>query len=1708
MKAKLSLLALAGLLLGPSGLAQTNPPADDWKPATSNQQGKQFPQVNSESRVRARVVAPQAQNVALDLGGVKYPLAKGDDGLWTGYSQPQDEGFHYYQLVIDGAQVPDPNSLYFYGASRWGSGVEVPAKDQDFYALKNVPHGQLRQNLFYSKNAKASLRCFVYTPPDYEKETAKRYPVLYLQHGGGEDETGWGSQGHAGLIMDNLIAAGKARPFIIVMANSYVPGAFGRGPAAGGAPARGVAGPGGRRFDFSAFERVLIDDLIPYIDANFRTLTDQPHRAMAGLSMGGMQTRAITVANLDKFSHIGIFSGGSIAPTNITDMAAFKEKVKLVFVSYGSRENGASSKANIEALKQAGVNSVWYESPNTAHEWQSWRRSLYQFAPLVFADQPLPPVVAEIIPEPSPAPSSTPSVAATPAGPSSAAKAIRIKAGKSEPVKDAEGNVWQAEQGFEGGQTIERPDIQIANTTSPDLYRSEHYSMDSFSWPLPNGKYVVKLHFAETFDGITGPGGRVFSFTVQGKEFKDFDVWEKAGGAMKAYVESVPVEITDGKLKIVFTPQAENPQICALEIIPQTGGETGTAAAPAPANAIRIKAGKSESIKDAVGNVWQADQGFEGGQTIERPDIQIANTTNPDLYRSEHYSMDSFSWPLPNGKYVVKLHFAETFDGITGPGDRVFSFTVQGKEFKDFDVWAKAGGAMKAYVESVPVEITDGKLKITFTPKAENPQICAIEIIPQTEAAPAGAKSAGEGVSGVWKSEFDSQIGHQTYSFTFQQEGSKLTGTAHSEAGERKRDAELKEGKVEGGTISFVELLSIQDREIRITYTGKLSASGNEIQFTRAVGEFATTEIVAKREGAAAPVEAPAANAIRIKAGKSEAIKDAAGNVWQAEQGFEGGQTIERPDIQIANTTNPDLYRSEHYSMDSFSWPLPNGKYMVKLHFAETFDGITGPGERVFSFAVQDKEFKDFDVWAKAGGAMKAYVESVPVEITDGKLKITFTPKAENPQICAIEIIPLTTSGGAAPAPAPQAAPAGAALPAPASPASPATASSATPVLQIDVGRVTGTVGPKLYGLMTEEINYAYEGGIYAELIRNRTFKADAVMPSVNPTNYVVGKYLPVSFKPDTKPKFWSAVGGAGMVLDTNTPLNEFLNVSLKLDAASASVAAPAGVANAGFWGIPVKPNTTYQVSFFAKAAPGFTGPVAVSLESADGKTAFASAKTSKLTGDWKKYQAVLKTKNVTPSKDNVFKLTTTTPGTIWLQNVSLFPPTYKNRANGNRVDLMELLAAMKPKFLRFPGGNYLEGNAFNERFNWKETIGPVEQRPGHPSPWGYWSTDGFGLLEFAEWCEDLDMEPMLGVFAGYCLGRGGVIHAGPALEPYVQEALEEIEYLTGDAKTTRWGALRAKHGHPKPFKLTYVEVGNEDWFDRSGSYDGRFTQFYDAIKAKYPHLQVISSWGYEQPASGAVKSRTPDLVDEHFYRNMEEMMAQAFRYDTYGRTNGPKIFCGEWATRVGSPTPNLSGALGDGAWMTCMERNADILLMHCYAPLLVNVSQLNGQGRSMQWSSDLIGYDALTSYGSPAYYGQVMFSSLHGKDILATDSLDIPTRSWQPRAPRGGNPPPAQQLREVFFDATRDPKTGTLYLKVVNISSAARRINVQLKNAAKIASKGEAVVLAGASLEDTNSIDNPKKIVPRTEKVDGLGADFTREFPAYSITVLKIKAK
>ncbi len=345
---------------------------EDFKPSTLNQPQKEYPQVNSQGYARFKIEAPEAKSVAvsLGLGGTRggTPLTKVEDGSWMGTTAgPMDEGFHYYHVTIDGGVFNDPGALNFYGSTRWESGIEIPAHDQDFYALKDVPHGNVVQVLFPSKSTNTSRRAFVYTPPDYYKNQSKRYPVLYLQHGWGEDETAWTNQGHANLIMDNLIAEGKIKPFIIVMTYGMT---------------NEIKFGGLRNFDIKPFQTVLTEELIPYVDANFRTMADQPHRAMAGLSMGGMETKMITLNKPELFSHYALLSGGTYSPDDIKD----KSKVKLVFLSCGSKERPDGVNNAVAALKNAGFNAVSYISEGTAHEFQTWRRSLYELAPLLFKD--------------------------------------------------------------------------------------------------------------------------------------------------------------------------------------------------------------------------------------------------------------------------------------------------------------------------------------------------------------------------------------------------------------------------------------------------------------------------------------------------------------------------------------------------------------------------------------------------------------------------------------------------------------------------------------------------------------------------------------------------------------------------------------------------------------------------------------------------------------------------------------------------------------------------------------------------------------------------------------------------------------------------------------------------------------------------------------------------------------------------------------------------------------------------------------------------------------------------------------------------------------------------------------------------------------------------------------------------------------------------
>jgi alpha-L-arabinofuranosidase len=609
-------------------------------------------------------------------------------------------------------------------------------------------------------------------------------------------------------------------------------------------------------------------------------------------------------------------------------------------------------------------------------------------------------------------------------------------------------------------------------------------------------------------------------------------------------------------------------------------------------------------------------------------------------------------------------------------------------------------------------------------------------------------------------------------------------------------------------------------------------------------------------------------------------------------------------------------------------------------------------------------------------------------------------------------------------------------------------AQSTPATLTLHPDQPTTAISPILYGLMTEEINYSYDGGLYAEMIRNRTFRGD-----------------------------WSGIHSWYLVEDGNavakmsddktTGPSTALPTSLKVEITQADQRNQAGVLNDGWWGMALRPNATYNGSFYAKADSTSIGPITVSLVSDNTGKPVATTTVAGLASDWKQYTFKLKTGAIQPSSANHLSITAAHDGTLWLQLVSLFPPTYHDRPNGFRTDLMEKMAAMHPQFLRFPGGNYLEGDHINERFEWKETIGPLVDRPTHRSPWNYQSSDGMGLLEFLGWCEDLHMQPLLAVYAGYSLSQE-TTQPGPALEPYVQDALDEIEYVTG-GPNTKWGAERVKDGHPAPFKLSYVEIGNEDQFDRSHNYEGRYAQFYKAIKAKYPDLQLI--------ATMPLKDMKPDVQDDHYYVRTKQNFADANHYDKIDR-NGPKIFVGEWATREGSPTPNMNAALGDAAWMTGLERNSDLIIMAAYAPLFVNVNP-----GGMQWESDLIGYNAGSSYGSPSYYAQVMFGSYLGDHTVASQIENAGPK--------------------LFYSATINTAKKQLYLKLVNGSSDAKPVHLALPGAHP-AADAKLIRLSAPGTQTTNSIEDPRRVIPVESTLHNVSGNLSITLPPYSIQVVQ----
>ncbi len=501
----------------------------------------------------------------------------------------------------------------------------------------------------------------------------------------------------------------------------------------------------------------------------------------------------------------------------------------------------------------------------------------------------------------------------------------------------------------------------------------------------------------------------------------------------------------------------------------------------------------------------------------------------------------------------------------------------------------------------------------------------------------------------------------------------------------------------------------------------------------------------------------------------------------------------------------------------------------------------------------------------------------------------------------------------------------------------------AAATLMIQANQPGVQISSNLFGIFFEEINSAGDGGIYAEMVRNRSFEEPGN------TNY------------------WQLItsgGGIGTISpDSSMPLSASNLSSLKLT--QSSVSGSVGVANGGFWGMNIQAGQTYNLNCYARCTNGFGGTITVSLQNSGGSQIYAQGTVSGLTTNWQGFSLSL-----VPNANNSngrLAISLSQTGTVWLDVVSLFPQqTFHNRSNGLRPDLANVLVNLQPSFMRFPGGSWVNGDSLTNMYQWKRTIGPIGDRRLQHNLWGYYVDNGLGYYEYLQMCEDIGTEPLFVINCGMDVFSVGDSVPLAQMGPYVQDALDAIQYANGPTNST-WGALRAAAGHPAPFNLKYIEIGNENG---GSAYNDRYALFYDAIKTNYPDVHIIAdNWG------GLPVSRPVEISDEHYYSDPTFFMANATKYDSYSRS-GPKVYVGEYAATTGAGNGNLIGALGEAAFMTGLERNADIVSMASYAPLFANLNNKN-------WNPDLIYFNGSQVYGTPSYYVQQLFSANRGDEVL-----------------------------------------------------------------------------------------------------------------------------
>jgi len=630
--------------------------------------------------------------------------------------------------------------------------------------------------------------------------------------------------------------------------------------------------------------------------------------------------------------------------------------------------------------------------------------------------------------------------------------------------------------------------------------------------------------------------------------------------------------------------------------------------------------------------------------------------------------------------------------------------------------------------------------------------------------------------------------------------------------------------------------------------------------------------------------------------------------------------------------------------------------------------------------------------------------------------------------------------------------------------------------ITIDATQPRTKVSPSLYGIFFEEINHAGEGGLYAEMVQNRDFEINTLPAGAS----WAGNLLRTTNGWQERKWFGSELQGwslikkgpaAGFIRqDDQSPLNDRNPHSLRL--VVKAVGQRIGIVNGGFWGMNVQADKWYDLSFFARTDGEHRVTVGVSLESASGREFYATMSVEGVGGAWKQYRCSLKAKDSDPNGRLV--LTVDRPGTIWFDVVSLFPrETFKNRPNGLRPDLARMLADLRPAFVRFPGGAIVGGLNLDNRIQWKNSIGPIEQRLGTMNLWGYWTSNGLGFHEYLQMCEDLGADALWVCNPGFSDNYRCAEVARPGqVKEFVQEALDAIEYALGPANST-WGARRAANGHPAPFPLRYIEIGNE----AGGSiYSDNYRQFYEAIHAKYPSLTVIGNQ--------RLRDTPVEMVDDHKYGNPAAFFAAFRQYDAADR-RGPKVYVGEFACNSGVREGNLMAALAEAAYRLGLERNGDVVRMSSYAPLFFHVNDI-------QWPVNMIGFDSSRVALRTSYYVQKMLAWNRPDEILQTQVA----------------PPSDPKDAEVFAIAGLQRKTGDVLVRVVNRAAAPREMKIRFQGVAKIGSRARVTTLSHDDPTAENTVDFPDAVLPVESTFDGAGAEFTYVFRPYSFTLLRLASE